>query len=243
MEKTSNMQNTELETRKPANLLPSSFAAMKPDMQNLGGRHTSLPASSPSIGGHHSNLPNATTLSRKLSFSNLKAIKPLRENGLGKRSASVPYHVSESSGTERSKKNPFMNSAEALFTKLCDGLKEEEVQNSEQERKDTQPDNIVQFIVDDDEQWAKIKEAIKQKGAVTGLSLRQNLDGLLNERIDELNIERNPDKSVARQSHSPHEQDLRRRQSLSSAELPQSKEGNSETNFSQSFSSMLSYNS
>lgn len=44
-------------------------------------------------------------------------------------------------------------------------------------------------IIDDDEQWSKMKDAIKSQGSRTNMSLKQNIESLIQERAKEMKEE------------------------------------------------------
>jgi hypothetical protein len=47
-------------------------------------------------------------------------------------------------------------------------------------------EGVAHQVISDDAQWKKFQEQMRQKGAVSGMTLKQNLNGLLQDRANEL---------------------------------------------------------
>ena len=65
-------------------------------------------------------------------------------------------------------------------------LKEEEGLRRKNQHKMLQQRDLVQAIVDDPEQWEKFHQAIKQQRHCTSMGLTQDLRGLIQDRIDDM---------------------------------------------------------
>lgn len=69
-------------------------------------------------------------------------------------------------------------------------LKEEEglpvLSGRRKNQQKTQQHDLVQAIMDDPQQWEKFHQAIKQQRTCTSMGLTQNLRGLIQDRIDDM---------------------------------------------------------
>jgi len=101
-----------------------------------------------------------------------------------------PYSLSGQAPSSATRSRIFMTtSLLGIVAKFSEGLSKELDADYGVARK-TKSQNMAQDVVDNELQWVKIKQAMKEKGAVTGLSLKHNLQDLLNERFKELEQEK-----------------------------------------------------
>jgi len=192
------------QTQRNTNAFPS------PPQNGRLKRGTSVPTASRK--NMNLNVPSTHSLSDQLlpatigskTQRNSNAFPPPLQNAQLKRGGNVPiasyksmnlkdpgaYRIADQSLPATIISRMFITeSLTQLAAKIAEGLSKELDADYGVEKK-TEAHNMAQDVVDNELQWAKIKQAMKEKGAVTGLSLKQHLNSLLEERIVEIEQEK-----------------------------------------------------